>query len=184
MVSRAMEWRNRLVEKGLDEEIADELVVGLPEQFASAADVRRLEGRLAVLERDVASLKEGVIRIDERLGAVERVVVELRQEMRELREEMREELGGMRKEMREEIGGMRQEMREEIGGMRREMGAMRIEIREEMREGMGATREEFQRGLENERTDRRWNTRVLIAAIVLTFAANAAVVTAVVTLLD
>ena len=169
MVSRAMEWRNRLVEKGLDEEIADELVVGLPEQFASAADVRRLEGRLAVLERDVASLKEGVIRIDERLGAVEQAVVELRQEMREVRQEMRE----LREEMREEIGGIRREMREEIGGIRREM-------REEMR-GM---REEFQSGLENERADRHWNTRVLLAAIALTVGANAAVVTAVVTLLD
>ena len=45
MVSRMMQWRNRLVEKGLDEEIADELVVGLPEQFASADDVRKIDRR-------------------------------------------------------------------------------------------------------------------------------------------
>ena len=91
MVSRAMEWRNRLVEKGLDEEIADELVVGLPEQFASAADVRALDRRVERLEEEMARLRVDVARIDERLSAVER-------ELAALREEMREELRALRAE--------------------------------------------------------------------------------------
>ena len=72
MVSRMMQWRNRLVEKGLDEEIADELVVGLPEQFASADDVRKIDRRLARVEQEIAALRLDVGRIDERLTAVER----------------------------------------------------------------------------------------------------------------
>ena len=87
MVSRAMEWRNRLVEKGLDEEIADELVVGLPEQFASAADVRALDRRVERLEEEVARLRVDVARIDERLSAVERELAALREELRALRAE-------------------------------------------------------------------------------------------------
>ncbi len=86
-----MEWRNRLVEKGLDEEIADELVVGLPEQFASAADVRALDRRVERLEEEMARLRVDVARIDERLSAVER-------ELAALREEMREELRALRAE--------------------------------------------------------------------------------------
>lgn len=92
MVSRVMEWRDRLIEKGLDEEIADELVLGLPEQLASAEDVRALDRRLERVEATLSGLQVEVARIDERLNAVERAVVELRDEMRTMREELNQSL--------------------------------------------------------------------------------------------
>ena len=87
MVSRVMEWRDRLIEKGLDEEIADELVLGLPEQLASAEDVRALDRRLERIKATLTGLRVEAARIDERINAVERAVVELRDEMRAMREE-------------------------------------------------------------------------------------------------
>ena len=107
MVSRMMQWRNRLVEKGLDEEIADELVVGLPEQFASADDVRKIDRRLARVEQEIAALRLDVGRIDERLTAVERGLVELRAELRAMREELR----AMRDEFARQLEAERAERR-------------------------------------------------------------------------
>ena len=100
MVSRMMQWRNRLVEKGLDEEIADELVVGLPEQFASADDVRKIDRRLARVEQEIAALRLDVGRIDERLTAVERGLVELRGELRAMRDDFARQLDAERAERR------------------------------------------------------------------------------------
>ena len=100
MVSRMMQWRNRLVEKGLDEEIADELVVGLPEQFASADDVRKIDRRLARVEQEIAALRLDVGRIDEPLTAVERGLVELREELRAMRDEFARQLEAQRAERR------------------------------------------------------------------------------------
>ena len=100
MVSRMMQWRNRLVEKGLDEEIADELVVGLPEQFASADDVRKIDRRPARVEQEIAALRLDVGRIDERLTAVERGLVELREELRAMRDEFARQLEAQRAERR------------------------------------------------------------------------------------
>ena len=100
MVSRMMQWRNRLVEKGLDEEIADELVVGLPEQFASADDVRKIDRRLARVEQEIAALRLDVGRIDERLTAVERGLVELREELRAMRDDFARHLEAERVERR------------------------------------------------------------------------------------
>ncbi len=100
MVSRMMQWRNRLVEKGLDEEIADELVVGLPEQFASADDVRKIDRRLARVEQEIAALRLDVGRIDERLTAVERGLVELREELRAMRDDFARQLEAERVERR------------------------------------------------------------------------------------
>ena len=89
MVSRVMEWRDRLIEKGLNEEIADELVLGLPEQLASAEDVRALERHLERVEATLSDLQLEVARMDERFKGVERAIVDLREEMRAVREEMR-----------------------------------------------------------------------------------------------
>ena len=100
MVSRMMQWRNRLVEKGLDEEIADELVVGLPEQFASADDVRKIDRRPARVEQEIAAPLLDVGRIDERLTAVERGLVELREELRAMRDEFARQLEAQRAERR------------------------------------------------------------------------------------
>ena len=100
MVSRMMQWRNRLVEKGLDEEIADELVVGLPEQFASADDVRKIDRRPARVEQEIAALRLDVGRIDERLTAVERGLVELREELRAMRDDFARQLEAERVERR------------------------------------------------------------------------------------
>ena len=100
MVSRMMQWRNRLVEKGLDEEIADELVVGLPEQFASADDVRKIDRRPARVEQEIAAPRLDVGRIDERLTAVERGLVELREELRAMRDEFARQLEAERAERR------------------------------------------------------------------------------------
>ena len=100
MVSRMMQWRNRLVEKGLDEEIADELVVGLPEQFASADDVRKIDRRPARVEQEIAALRLDVGRIDERLTAVERGLVELREELRAMRDDFARQLEAERAERR------------------------------------------------------------------------------------
>lgn len=100
MVSRVMEWRDRLIEKGLDEEIADELVLGLPEQLASAEDVRALERRLERVEATLTGLQVEVARIDERLNAVERAVVELRDELRAMREEFNQAMQNERADRR------------------------------------------------------------------------------------
>ena len=100
MVSRMMQWRNRLVEKGLDEEIADELVVGLPEQFGSADDVRKIDRRPARAEQEIAALRLDVGRIDERLTAVKRGLVELREELRAMRDEFARHLEAERAERR------------------------------------------------------------------------------------
>ena len=100
MVSRVMEWRDRLIEKGLDEEIADELVLGLPEQLASAEDVRALERRLERVEATLSDLQVEVARIDGRLNAVERAVVELRDEMRAMREEFNQAMQNERADRR------------------------------------------------------------------------------------
>ena len=118
MVSRMMQWRSRLVEKGLDEEIADELVVELPEQFGSADDVWKIDRRPARVEQEIAALRLDVGRIDERLTAVERGLVELREELR-------------------------------------------------------AMRDEFARHFEAEREERRAQTRMLVAVMVVLFGANA-----------
>ena len=100
MVSRMTQWRNRLVEKGLDEGIADELVVGLPEQFASADDVRKIDRRPARVEQEIAAPRLDVGRIDERLTAVERGLVELREELRAMRDEFARQLEAQRAERR------------------------------------------------------------------------------------
>ena len=100
MVSRVMEWRDRLIEKGLDEEIADELVLGLPEQLASADDVRALERRLERVEATLSDLQVEVARMDERLRGVERAIVELREEMRAMREEFNQALQSERADRR------------------------------------------------------------------------------------
>ena len=100
MVSRMMQWRNRLVEKGLDEEIADELIVELPEQFGSADDVQKIDRRPARVEQEIAALRLDVGRIDERLTAVERGLVELREELRAMRDEFARQLEAQRAERR------------------------------------------------------------------------------------
>lgn len=100
MVSRVMEWRDRLIEKGLDEEIADELVLGLPEQLASADDVRALERRLERVEATLSDLQVEVARMDERLRGVERAIVDLREEMRAMREEFNQALQSERADRR------------------------------------------------------------------------------------
>ena len=100
MVSRVMEWRDRLIEKGLDEEIADELVLGLPEQLASADDVRALERRLERVEATLSDLQVEVARMDERLRGVERAIVELREELRAMREEFNQALQSERADRR------------------------------------------------------------------------------------
>lgn len=107
MVSRVMEWRDRLIEKGLDEEIADELVLGLPEQLASADDVRALERRLERVEATLSDLQVEVARMDERLRGVERAIVELREEMRAVREELR----AMREEFNQALQSERADRR-------------------------------------------------------------------------
>lgn len=100
MVSRVMEWRDRLIEKGLDEEIADELVLGLPEQLASAEDVRALERRLERVEATLSDLQVEVARMDERLRGVERAIVDLREELRAMREEFNQALQNERADRR------------------------------------------------------------------------------------
>ena len=104
MVSRVMEWRDRLIEKGLDEEIADELVVGLPEQLAGADDVRALKRGLERAEETLTELRVDVARIDERLKAVEQAVVDLRNE---LRDELRATREGVQRSVENETAGRR-----------------------------------------------------------------------------
>ena len=128
MVSRVMEWRDRLIEKGLDEEIADELVVGLPEQLAGADDVRALKRGLERVEATLGKLQVDVGGIDQRLKTVEQAVVDLRDELRAMRQDLMEQL-------------------------------------------------------ENERVERRSNTRVMLTVAVLAMGANAGIVAAIVELL-
>ena len=100
MVSRVMEWRDRLVEKGLDEEIADELVVGLPEQLAGADDVRALKRGLERVEATLGKLQVDVGGIDQRLKTVEQAVVDLRGELRAMRQDLMAQLENERVERR------------------------------------------------------------------------------------
>lgn len=100
MVSRVMEWRDRLIEKGLNEEIADELVLGLPEQLASAEDVRALERHLERVEATLSDLQVEVARMDERFKGVERALVGLREELRAMRDEFNQALQNERADRR------------------------------------------------------------------------------------
>lgn len=100
MVSRVMEWRDRLIEKGLDEEIADELVVGLPEQLAGADDVRALKRGLERVEATLGKLQVDVGGIDQRLKTVEQAVVDLRGELRAMRQDLMAQLENERVERR------------------------------------------------------------------------------------
>lgn len=100
MVSRVMEWRDRLIEKGLDEEIADELVVGLPEQLAGADDVRALQRGLERVEAALGKLQVDVGGIDQRLKTVEQAVVDLRDELRAMRQDLMGQLENERVERR------------------------------------------------------------------------------------
>lgn len=155
MVSQVMKWRDRLIAKGLDEEIADELVLGLPKQLASADDVRRLEGRLDRVEEDLASLRGDVIRIDNRLTNVEQGLTELRKELQELRREFAAELRETRREFGEELRETRQESGREQRAMRGAFDAAQ-----------------------------RAQTRILVAAFAIAFGANIGITTALITLLD
>lgn len=155
MVSQVMEWRNRLVAKGLSEEIADELVVGLPKQLASADDVRRLDGRLDRLEAELVSLRGDVIRIDNRLTNVEQGLVQLRVELQETRKEFGAELREVRREFGEELRETRQESGREQRAMRGAFDAAQ-----------------------------RAQTRILVAAFTIAFGANIGITTALITLLD
>lgn len=166
MVSQVMEWRNRLVAKGLPEEIADELVVGLPKQLASADDVRRLDGRLDRVEAELVSLRGDVIRIDNRLTNVEQGLVQLRAELQETRREFSVELQETRKEFGAELREVRREFGEELRETRQESGR-------EQRAMRGA----FDAA-------QRAQTRILVAAFTIAFGANIGITTALITLLD
>ena len=166
MVSRVMEWRERLIAKGLDEEIADELVVGLPKQLASADDVRRLDGRLDRVEAELVSLRGDVIRIDDRLTNVEQGLVQLRAELQEMRREFSVELQETRKEFGAELREVRREFGEELRETRQESGR-------EQRAMRGA----FDAA-------QRAQTRILVAAFTIAFGANIGITTALITLLD
>ncbi len=170
MVSQVMEWRNRLVAKGLPEEIADELVVGLPKQLASADDVRRLDGRLDRVEAELVSLRGDVIRIDNRLTNVEQGLTDLREELRGELREMRREFGVELQETRKEFGA---ELRE----VRREFGEELRETRQESGREQRAMRGAFDAA-------QRAQTRILVAAFTIAFGANIGITTALITLLD
>ena len=177
MVSQVMEWRNRLVAKGLPEEIADELVVGLPKQLASADDVRRLDGRLDRVEAELVSLRGDVIRIDNRLTNVEQGLVQLRAELQETRREFGEGLQEMRREFGAELQEMRKEFGAELREVRREFGEELRETRQESGREQRAMRGAFDAA-------QRAQTRILVAAFTIAFGANIGITTALITLLD
>lgn len=92
MVSRMREfidWRNRLVEKGLEKGIADELVAGLERMFADAEDIHELKRRLERAESTLQAMRVDLARADERLKIAERATADLRSELRAEQRAMR-----------------------------------------------------------------------------------------------
>lgn len=92
MVSRMREfidWRNRLVEKGLEKGIADELVAGLERMFADAEDIHELKRRLERAESTLQTMRVDLARADERLKIAERATADLRSELRAEQRAMR-----------------------------------------------------------------------------------------------
>ena len=132
----AQETRRRLKKAGFTAdslEAMTEVLAGMEERLATKDDLAKAEG---VLKQEIADVRADVNRLSAtvsehgaRIGALERAMEALRQEVRDRFEGFRQEVAAKLEGMQSQIEALRSEMHAQRDGLREEMAALRSEVR-------------------------------------------------------